>query len=332
MARALITGSTGFLGKHLVETLLREEPELRLRLLCRGEGPPVESDHIEIVRGDVLDADSVKSAAEGCSRIYHLAGVVSRNPEQPWRQFEVHVEGTRHVCEAMAELETEKAVVVSSSGTFAVGKEPEERDETAPYAQSVVWDWPYYTSKIYAEKLALWYVEHRKLPIVVVNPSLLLGPGDERRSSTRDVELFLEGQILSLPAGGLNLVDVRDAARGLMLAMEKGRVGERYLLTGANMTFHEWIRRTSKLSGLPAPKVMLPPAAASLGAKALRTLYPLVGKEFKMDDASIRMSGLFWYCNSEKARRELGFTTRPPDETLRDTIEYLRGQARASAA
>ena len=329
MKTILITGSTGFLGKHLVEQLLAAEPEARLRLLCRAEGPAVESDRIEVVAGDVLDKEAVRRAAEGVAEIYHLAGLVEREPKDPWRLFNVHVEGTRNVCEAMRDIPGVKAVFASTSGVSAVGREPAELDESAAYAQDVIWDWPYYTSKMYAEKLASWYVEHRKLNIVHVNPSLLLGPGDDRRSSTRDVEMFLEGQIKVIPLGGLNLVDVRDVARGCILAMQKGEAGERYLLGGANMTFYEWIRRAAKISGVRAPKMMVPLPLSLWGARVMRKVMPWFGKRFDLDDASIRMSSVYWYCNSQKARTELGFTTRDPDATLRDTIEYLRASARS---
>lgn len=329
MSVTLITGSTGFLGKHLLQLLLEREPETRFRVLCRGEGPGVGGDRVEVVQGDVTSRDDVFQAAEGAERIYHAAGFVEREPKNAWPLYNTHVEGTRNVCEAMRKHGTQKAVFVSTSGVCAVGVEPTERDETAPYAQGVVFEWDYYLSKLYAEKLALWYVEHRKLPIVHVNPSLMLGPGDERRSSTKDVELFLNGQIMVTPVGGLNLVDVRDAATGTMLAMEKGRVGERYLLGGPNMTFHEWIQRSSKISGVSAPKMMVPLWLSLFGARVLRKLYPLIGKQFELDDASIQMSALYWYCDSSKAREELGFETRDPDETIGATIEYLRETAPA---
>ncbi len=324
MKTVLITGATGFLGKHLVEALRRDEPDAKLRLLARGQGPKSEADRIETVRGDICHAGDVAAACVGVDEVYHAAGVVEREPGDAWKTYQVHVEGTRNVCEAMLAHGVKKGVFVSTSGVMAVGPDPVDRDETSPYAQDVVWDWPYYVSKIYAEKMALWYVEHKGLPVVHVNPSLLLGPGDDRRSSTRDVELFLKGEILVLPVGGLNLVDARDAAQGLIGAMRKGRVGERYLLGGPNMTFHEWIQRTAKIAGMSAPKFMLPVPVQLMGARILRTAMPLIGKQWHMDDASIRMSSLYWYCNTTKAREELGFKTRDADQTLRDTVEYLR--------
>jgi dihydroflavonol-4-reductase len=238
----------------------------------------------------------------------------------------------RNICEAIRRQGVGKAVHVSSSGTIAVGPDPVHYDECASFKNEVVAEWPYYLSKIYSEKLALHYAREEGLPIVVVNPSLLLGPGDRRLSSTGDVALFLDGQILAIPTGGLNLLDVRDAAAGLIFAMQRGRPGERYLLGGANLSFHEWIRMVSKVSGVAAPKVMVPPAVSLFGARLLRKVYPLMGKQFRLDDASVKMSSLFWYCDTSKARRELSFSTRNALETIRDTVNDLRKGRHAGAA
>ena len=324
MKTILVTGATGFLGGRLVELLREREPESRLRLLCRKAPAQPLADNVEVVVGDILQRPDVVRACLGVQQVYHLAGFVDRAPAEHWSQYDVHVEGARNLCEAMLEAGVEKGVYVSTSGVNAVGAEPLERNEESPYAQDVVQEWPYYLSKIYAEKLVRWYCEHRKLPLTIVNPTLILGPGDERRSSTRDVELFLQGKILVIPVGGLNLVDVRDVAQGCLLAMEKGRAGERYLLGGANLTFHEWIQRAAKIAKVSSPKLMMPTWATIWGARFLRRAMPLIGKSYELDDASIKMSALYWYCDSTKAREELGFKTRDSNQTLRDTIEYLR--------
>jgi dihydroflavonol-4-reductase len=324
MKTILITGATGFLGTHLVETLKVEEPMARLRILTRGQVSYAEDGAVEVMRGDITKRADVLAAALNVDEIYHAAGFVERESLRPWRLYDTHVEGTRNVCEAMLAHDVKKGVFVSTSGVCAVGPDPVERDETAPYAHNVVWNWDYYVSKIYAEKLAAWYVEHRGLDVVHINPTLLLGPGDERRSSTGDLELFLRGGIAVLPQGGLNIVDVRDVAMGAIIAMRRGKKGERYLLAGANMTFHEWIQRSARIAGVSAPKLMLPLPVQLWGSRVLRRFLPLIGKSWELDDASIEMSSMYWYCSSTKARNDLGFETRRADVTLRETIEYLR--------
>lgn len=324
MHTALVTGATGFLGRHLIRLLLESDREIRIRAFSRSQFPGDGDGRVESVRGDITLPADIRSALEGVDEVYHLAGVVDRSPTDKWLAYRTHVGGTRNLCEAMRKAGPRRCVVVSSSGTVAVSREPTVHTEESGFKQSVVERWPYYLSKIYQEKQALWYCEHRDLPIVVVNPSLLLGSGDVRMSSTNDVRLFLKGQIKTIPTGGLNLVDVRDAAAGLIGAMRKGKVGERYLLGGENLTFRQWIAHTARLSGVKPPRFQLPESAARVGASALRTLYPLAGRQFELDDSSIQMSSLFWYCDSGKARREIGFATRPADDTLRETINYLR--------
>lgn len=324
MKTILITGATGFLGQHLVQRLRESEPNAKLRLLLRKPGAETGDTAVEHLKGDVTDPASVRAAAENCDEIYHLAGIVLRDPKDAWRLHDVHTQGTRHVCDAVLDAGVKRVVIVSSSGTIALGPDPTPRDETAPYALEIARRWPYYESKIYAEKLAFWYARERQAPIVVVNPSLLLGPGDERRSSTKDVELFLQEKIPAVPTGGLNLVDARDAAHGLVLAMQKGREGERYLLGGPNWTFKEWMQHVESISGVRAPRMQPSLKMSLLGARLLRKISPLWGGTFPMDDASIEMSSYFWYIDSSKARNELGFTTRDPKETLSDTIDYLR--------
>lgn len=328
MKSILVTGATGFLGKHLIEQLKRAEVTARLRILCRGASPWDQDSAVDVVRGDITSQEDVFRAAQGAGEIYHLAGVVSRDPKDIGLLYRTHVEGTRNICEAARKYGTQKLVVVSSSGTIAVSREPVVHAEASGYKHEVVGAWPYYLSKIFAEKLAFSYFHQYTLPIVVVNPSLILGPGDDRNSSTRDIALFLEGQILAIPSGGLNFVDVRDVAAGLIAAVRSGRPGERYLLGGPNWTFRELIDNVSRISGVRAPRIQPSLKFSLLSARMLRRLFPVVGKTFRLDDASIRMSALFWYCDSSKARAELGFQSCDPVGTLKDTVEDVRLRVR----
>jgi dihydroflavonol-4-reductase len=324
MKRTLVTGATGFLGRQLVRELRQTDPDIPVRVLCRHASPWDLDTDIEIVRGDVTYLADALAAAAGVNEIYHLAGIVSRNPADQETLYRTHIEGTRNVCEAAWRHNVGKLVVASSSGTIAVGREPVTYDESSGFKNEVVARWPYYLSKIFAEKVAWDYIHRNAAPIVIVSPSLILGPGDSRQSSTGDIRLFLEGQILAVPRGGVSFVDVRDAAAGFRSAMRRGRPGQRYLLAGASWTFRELIETVSRISGRRAPRLHASEPLSLLSARLLRRLFPVLGKQFRLDDASIQMASYFWYCDSEKARAELGFQTRDPVITLRDTVEYVR--------
>ena len=318
----LVTGATGFLGKHLVERLAAG-PEAKLRLLNRSPSAFDTDARVEVIRGDVtVDAD-VERAVAGCGLVYHLAGFVSRDPADAPKLHRIHVDGTRSLLEKALKHGVERVVVASSSGTIAVSRTGKVHNEESGYKETEVARWAYYVSKIAEEKLALDLHASSKLPVVIANPSLLLGPGDDRNSSTGDIIDFLEGQVLSLPGGGLNFVDARDCAAGLVAAMERGRPGERYLFGGVNWTCAEFTRHLAKLAGRGVPLFSSPTWLSLLSAPILRKAMPLIGRKFTIDDETIEMSGMFWYCDSSKAQRELGFTTRDPLETLRDTLEDI---------
>ena len=320
MTPVLITGATGFLGRHLIERLRGHAP---LRALVRDAARA--PDGVEAIEGDVTSAGDVLRAMHGVSRVYHLAGRVSRDPKEGPLMYRVHVEGTRAICNAALECGVEKIVAVSSSGTVAVGPEPFSHDEQSGTKQSVVGEWAYYLSKIYGEKLAADYHSRRGLPVVIVNPSLLLGPGDFAETSTRDVRLVMEGKVPAIPPGGTSIVDVRDVADGLIAAMERGRPGERYLMGGANWTFRRLIGEVARIAGVRPPRLQPPFAIQLWSGRALRRLVPSMQG---LDDATIRMSALYWYVDARKAEQELGFRARDPIETLTDTVTDIQHRTR----
>ncbi|HJZ85728.1 MAG TPA: NAD-dependent epimerase/dehydratase family protein [Polyangia bacterium] len=321
MSKILVTGATGFLGKHL----LRRLDPARVRALTRAPTKGLRKLGVEVVRGDLLDAGVLRDALEGVQSVYHLAGLVSRNPDDAHVMYRLHVDGTRALCEAALRARVARVVVASTSGTVAVGDDPDHAfTEEDGYATERVKRWPYYLSKIYQEQTALRFAREHGLDVVVVNPSLLLGRGDARQSSTGDVLKFLTRDIPVVPSGGLNFVDVGDAADALVLAMQKGAAGERYLVGGPNWTFEEFFGRLERLSKVPAPRLKVPRRAQTFGARLLEALASAQGRKPTLDLAAVEMAQKFWYLDATKARRVLGFRPRDPTDTLLDTIRYLR--------
>jgi dihydroflavonol-4-reductase len=318
----LVTGATGFLGEHLCRILV-EEGHI-VRGLARSRSAVLDDLGVEHVRGDVLSNDDLQRALDGVSAVFHLAGAVSRDPADAQRMMRLHVDGTRKVLEQMAAFGVRRMILASTSGTIGVSKDEEILDESAPYAEEIVAGWPYYASKIYQERLAFEHGERLGIEVVAVNPSLLLGPGDRRLSSTGDVRKFIKRQIPTIPDGGINFVDARDAAAATAAALSKGRAGERYLLGGPNWTTKEFFDRLGRVANVSPPRLKLPPKLAKWGAGIVEELYRWRGKEPPLERISVEMAEHYWWIDSGKAQAELGFSPRDPQLTLVDTVSYLR--------
>ncbi len=320
--KVLVTGATGFLGEHLCRVLV--ERGHQVRGLARSRSGVLTDLGVEHVRGDVLSGPELDQALVGVVAVFHLAGAVSRDPADAQRMMRLHVDGTRRVLERMAAAGITRMVLASTSGTIGVSRDETVLDETAPYAEEIVAGWPYYASKIYQERLAFEHGTRLGIEVVAVNPSLLLGPGDRRLSSTGDVRKFLKGKIPTVPDGGMNFVDARDAAAATASALEHGRAGERYLLGGPNWTMKEFFGRLGRVSNVSPPRLKLPSKLNRWGASLIEELWRHRGKEPPVDRISVEMAEHFWWIDSRKAEAELGFVARDPQLTLVDTVSYLR--------
>ena len=325
MARHLVTGGTGFLGKHLMAQLRARGDEVVV--LCRGNAPELEKLGAIVVKGDVLDAASVERAAQGCTGLFHCAGLVSRKLSDAAAMIRIHVDGTKLTLSAAKRAGITRVVYASTSGTVAVSERDEVMDETHPTPNGLIGRWPYYRSKLYGEMAAL-ALNTPDFQVVSVNPALLLGPGDTRGSSTDDVRLFLEKKVQAVPAGGLSFVDVRDAAASLLAAMEQGRGGERYLVSGCNLTIRDFFGRLERVSGVKAPWLPMPKSAevAQIAVRFMDKLADRFGGQQPVDAETVDIAQHFWACDWSKATRELGFAPRDPMVTLQETVDDLRAR------
>ena len=321
----LVTGGTGFLGTHLVRQLAAAN-ETPVRVLSRGAPEWLEELGVEHVAGSITERDDVVRAVDGVERIYHLAGIVSRAGEHVREMYQAHVEGTRLLCEAAREAGTTTIVLASTSGTIGASRDPNAvATEETPQPLDVILKWPYYASKVFQESTALEHFTGDGRRLVIMNPSFLLGPGDDRLSSTRVILDYLERKIPVTPGGGLSFVDVRDVALAFRAAMRHGRHGERYLLGAVNWSFAELFERLERMTKIARPRFVLPEALASTGVKLLGEMRKRwASRAPEIEPAELDMATHFWYVEASKARHELGFAPRDPYETLADTVAYTK--------
>lgn len=322
--KTLITGGTGFLGSHLVRQLV-ESGVNNLRVLSTSTPVWLEELGVEVVQGSITNAEDVARAVNDVAEIYHLAGKVSRDETDAREMHDIHVRGTRILCEAAKAAAVKSIVMASSSGTIAVTEDgdflPDEENQPP---LDIIARWGYYASKYYQERAALETFNDKHHRLVILNPSLLLGPGDERLSSTKVILDFLSRKIPTTPSGGLSFVDARDTAAAFIAAMEKGKHGEKYLLGSVNWTFSKFFGRLERLTGVSAPLIKLPGKVAVVGSQLINSFYKSRNWSSPFQPKEIEMAEYFWYLDSSKAEHHLGFAPRDPADTLQDTVKYTR--------
>ena len=318
--KTLVTGGTGFLGRAVVESLLAGGHAVRV--LVRD--PRVRlAEGAERAVGDLGATEGLEAALEGVDAVLHLAGMVSRDPKDASAMHEIHVQGTKRLLDAMEARAVRRLVLASTSGTIAVSKTARIATEAHDAPLEIIGRWPYYMSKRLEEKEVLSRDAKDRIEAVVLNPSLLLGPGDERGSSSGDVLKILHRRLPALTEGTVALVDVRDVAPAFVAALERGRRGQRYLLNGANMSVRSFVERVALAGDVGAPKLRLPERWAKASARLIEGVYEVVDRVPPIDAVSVEMGCHHWGCSSKKASTELGFVARDPGETIHETVRDL---------
>jgi dihydroflavonol-4-reductase len=321
---AFITGATGFVGSHVARVLAGQGADLRLLVRAGSDTRNLEGLNAERVIGDLRDPASIEQAMAGCDTVFHVAADYRLWVRDPDQMYQSNVEGTRAVLDAARKNRVRRVVHTSSVATMGFTSNGHLADEDSPVKlESMIG--PYKRSKFMAEQLAL-KAGASGMDVVVVNPTTPVGEQDIRPTPTgRIVVDFLKKKFPAYVDTGLNLVDVRECARGHLTALEKGKSGERYILGGENLTLKQILDKLAVITGLPSPKVRVPYAMA-LAAGVVDEVVTgrILGKEPRATIDAVRMGRKKMFVSSAKAERDLGWNPSPVDGALRRAVEWFQ--------
>jgi len=322
--RVLVTGATGLLGVAIVRELLLRGDAVRALVRPASGLAGLDGLGAEIARGDILDAASVRAALAGCEGLVHAAGI-PRIGAGARETFDANVTGAEIVLGAALEAGVARAVLTSSTSVMGGTREPLVQDEsTAGNAEAL--GIGYFVSKLRGERAGL-ALAARGLPLVVVRPSVVLGPGDTHGSSTSIVLALARRRLPGWVEGGTSFCDVRDVARGHVEALLRGRAGEVYVLGGHNRKVSELVAHVAAAAGVPPPPRI--PYPVALGVAALQEARAkLTGGRPATTRDLVRAAALYTFVSSARAERELGYAVRPFDEMVRDTLRFALATGR----
>ncbi len=329
----LVTGATGFVGSHVARQLVTAGHPVRILARKNSNLQPLEGLSVERVEGDLRDAVSLERAMRGVRRVFHVAADYRLSARNPGELYESNVDGTRLLLEAARDAGVERIVYTSTVATMAVpgddGALPNE--ETRAVLDQMIGH--YKRSKFLAELEAI-KAASAGVPVVIVNPTTPVGPGDWKPTPTgRIIVDFLNGKMPAYVDTGLNVVAVEDVAAGHLLAAEKGRIGERYILGGRNMTLKQILDALAQITGRPAPRVKMPHAVALAAGYADEWISRLTGREPQIPVEGVKMSRHRMFVESDKAERELGYRPASVEAALERAVRwyeqhgYVRGRA-----
>ena len=326
-----MTGATGFVGSHVARVLAEQGADLRLLVRATSDLRNVDGLKADRVVGDLCDPDSLRTALSGCDVVFHVAAdyrLWIRDPDQMYR---ANVEGTRALLDAARRNGIQRFVYTSSVATMGFTKNGHPADEQSPVSlEDMIGH--YKRSKFMAERVAI-EAGQSGMDVVIVNPTTPVGECDVKPTPTgRIVVDFLKKKFPAYVDTGLNLVDVRECARGHVRALESGRSGERYILGGENLTLKQILDKLATITGLPSPKLRVPYAVA-LAAGVVDEVVTgrVMGGEPRATIEAVRMSRKKMFVTSAKAERELGWREVPVEKGLRRAVNWFRENGYAPA-
>jgi dihydroflavonol-4-reductase len=324
-----VTGASGFIGANLAHELIARGHRVKVLVRSRSDLRGLQGANVERVEGDVNDAAVLKSAIQGSHWCFHVAASYHLWLRDYKPMYATNVQGTRNVIEAAASAGCTRIVYTSTVGCIGLPKPVDGRlipsDETTPVAEAQMSN-HYKRSKWQAEQIAS-ELARKGLPVIIVNPSAPVGPRDVKPTPTGQVIVdFLNRKMPAYLDTGLNWVHVRDVAIGHILAAEKGRIGERYILGNAegNWTMKEAFAVLEEITGVPAPGMRIPYFVALAAARVDETVSAFTRKPPKAPLAGVRMAKYKMFFNPAKAIRELGLPQTPPRQALADAAQWFR--------
>lgn len=322
--QAFVTGATGFLGSHVARVLCERGARLRLLVRATSNLKNLQGLKADTVTGDLRDPASLERAMSGCDTVFHVAADYRLWVRDPDEMYRSNVEGTRALLEAARKRGVSRVVYTSSVATIGFTNHGYVADEDSPVSLADMIG-HYKRSKFMAEQVAL-QAGRSGMHVVTVNPTTPVGEGDVKPTPTGRIVLdFLRRKFPAYVETGLNLVDVRECARGHLAALEKGKSGERYILGGENLTLKEILDKLAKLTGLPSPRVKLPYIFAFATGVLDETITGrMLRKEPRATVDTVRMGKKMMFASSAKAERELGWKVLPVDDALRRAVEWFR--------
>jgi dihydroflavonol-4-reductase len=321
--KVFVTGGTGFIGASLIRELLREGHQVKALARPGSDRRNLHGLDIEICEGDLRDRETLEKGLQGCSTLYHAAADYRLWTRRPSVMYEINVGGTRNILEAALRREISRVVYTSSVGTLGNPGNGVPGNENTPVGLTDMVG-HYKKSKFLAEREAESFLM-RGLPLVVVNPSTPVGMLDIKPTPTgRIIVDFLNRRMPAYLDTGLNVIDVEDCARGHLLAARHGRIGEKYILGGENLTLQHIFAMLEQITGLSAPRLRLPYTPILIAAYINEALSRCTGREPLIPLAGVQMARKFMFFDSAKAVRELGLPQRPAVEALRKAVEWFR--------